>query len=368
MDKKEIIKIKELREKGLSYTQIARKLLITKSQASYFSKIDLKEYDEKMSLKKKYENDVCEIAKKSRNFNQLCKTLGKYPTNETIRLIKNILDKNNIDYSHFISKPEKYNGFQKKKYINEFLVSGITVSVTYLKERLLKEGLKENRCEKCGRNEWDGEEIPLQLHHINGDRTDNRLENLQILCPNCHALTDNYCSKKNKKEKNKCVICGKEISRGAKYCSECYHDTEHGKRFKKIKELCVDEDKLLESFKKNGNFKRVAKEFKVSDKTISEWFKKLGYPCKSNELRKYFISKYGDLKWDFLSGNAQAFRDYQKTVFKKIDLINDLGETLKTYSSVKEIVEDGFCPKNVYRVCKGELKTHHKSKFRYTQL
>jgi len=44
----------------------------------------------------------------------------------------------------------------------------------------------------CGLTEWLGEKIPIELHHINGDRNDNKLENLQILCPNCHTFTDNY--------------------------------------------------------------------------------------------------------------------------------------------------------------------------------
>lgn len=366
MDEEEILKIQELRKNGLSYTQIARKLLITKSQATYFSKLDLEEYDRKKTAKAEYENNVCELAKKSRNFNQLCKVLGKYPTNETIRLIKGILDKNSVDYSHFISEPESYKGFQKKKDINEFLVSGKTVSVTHLKERLLDEGLKEHKCERCGRTEWDGEEIPLQLHHINGDRTDNRLENLQILCPNCHALTDNYCSKKKTVEKNTCCVCGKEISRNAKYCEECYHNTETGKKFKK-QSLTFDEKKLFELFKKYGNFKSVSKEFGVSDKTISKWFEKIGMPNKSKELREYFVSEYGPMKWDFLSGNADAFRDYQKSNFKKVDLIDEAGKVLKTYTSVQEIIEDGLYPDSVYRVCKGKLKSHHKRKFRYNE-
>lgn len=65
-----------------------------------------------------------------------------------------------------------------------------------LKWRLINEGYKESKCEKCGLSEWLGGEIPLELHHLNGDKEDNELKNLQILCPNCHALTDNYRWKK----------------------------------------------------------------------------------------------------------------------------------------------------------------------------
>ena len=63
---------------------------------------------------------------------------------------------------------------------------------THLKQRLFSAGLKENRCEVCGLTEWLGEPLSMALHHVNGDGRDNRLENLQLLCPNCHSQTDNF--------------------------------------------------------------------------------------------------------------------------------------------------------------------------------
>ena len=61
-----------------------------------------------------------------------------------------------------------------------------------LKRRLVREGLKAARCEICEIADWQGKPLSLALHHINGDGHDNRLENLQLLCPNCHSQTENF--------------------------------------------------------------------------------------------------------------------------------------------------------------------------------
>lgn len=61
-----------------------------------------------------------------------------------------------------------------------------------LKLRLITEGIKTGACEICGLVDWCGAPLTMALHHINGDRLDNRVENLQLLCPNCHSQTDSY--------------------------------------------------------------------------------------------------------------------------------------------------------------------------------
>lgn len=74
----------------------------------------------------------------------------------------------------------------------DLLVAGIYRGRHNLKHRLVKAGLKDGCCEGCGLNSWREKPLNLALHHINGDRLDNRLENLELLCPNCHSQTETY--------------------------------------------------------------------------------------------------------------------------------------------------------------------------------
>lgn len=66
------------------------------------------------------------------------------------------------------------------------------VKSSVLKEKLIKEGLKDDKCELCGVSTWFGIKITLELHHKNGNHYDNDLNNLQILCPNCHSIQESH--------------------------------------------------------------------------------------------------------------------------------------------------------------------------------
>jgi DNA-binding CsgD family transcriptional regulator len=76
--------------------------------------------------------------------------------------------------------------------LDELCVAGVHRGRRNLKERLIRSGLKDHACEVCGLREWRGRPLAMELHHVNGDRHDNRIENVQLLCPNCHSQTDNF--------------------------------------------------------------------------------------------------------------------------------------------------------------------------------
>jgi len=65
----------------------------------------------------------------------------------------------------------------------------------HLKRRLLHYGYKTNKCEECGISEWNNKKLVCQLDHIDGNRHNHRLDNLRMLCPNCHSQTHTYCGK-----------------------------------------------------------------------------------------------------------------------------------------------------------------------------
>ena len=102
-----------------------------------------------------------------------------------------------IDYK---GNPSHKGEHIEKSYIpaKEYLGTDKTISSYKLKIKLLKEGIKDCQCERCGNSLWLGEQIPLELHHKDGNPFNNNLDNLELLCPNCHSFTENYRAKNKK--------------------------------------------------------------------------------------------------------------------------------------------------------------------------
>jgi hypothetical protein len=109
--------------------------------------------------------------------------------------LRDLIEKHALNTDHFTGQgwlAGKHVRTTRLRPLEEVLVVASPYASAHLRSRLIREGLKEPRCEACRLRSWQGFPIPLELDHINGDRYDNRLENLRLLCPNCHALTDNY--------------------------------------------------------------------------------------------------------------------------------------------------------------------------------
>jgi hypothetical protein len=103
-----------------------------------------------------------------------------------------------LDTSHFTGQGHlkgKTHNWTKSIPLEEVLTEESYYNRFHLKRRLLNKGLLNYACAKCGISEWNGKRLSLQLEHINGVNNDHRLENLCLLCPNCHSQTDTYAGK-----------------------------------------------------------------------------------------------------------------------------------------------------------------------------
>ena len=247
----------------------------------------------KIKYKKNYfymSEEFKEIVKNSFTLSEICNKMNMSVSYGNRKTIKKYIKINNLDISHFYIIKHKVTG--KKIDLIDILIEDSTYSsTTNLKEKLYNEGIKKRECELCGQDEnWKGRKISLILDHINGINDDNRLENLQIVCPNCNAALDTFSGKNikiknnnyfvrennydlirnNKNEVNKKIKiceCGKQIHNSSNKCIECNNISQ-----RRVKNRPSKEELIL--MVKESSLESVGRKYGVTGNSVKKWLKK----------------------------------------------------------------------------------------------
>jgi hypothetical protein len=175
------------------------------------------------------DEQLIEAVRTSISVSAVIRALGLAVTGGNFQHMKAQFCRLGLDTSHFKGRgylKGQHHSFSKPRPLSEILTRNSSFSRTKLRQRLIKEGLLREKCSSCGINEWMGKRLTLELHHINGTSDDNRIENLCLLCPNCHSQTENHSGKSKRTRQmpaHRCR-CGKRLrDRRWKRCESCYH-------------------------------------------------------------------------------------------------------------------------------------------------
>jgi len=235
-----------------------------------------------------------EFVKNSKTWTELLKKCGYNNTGNT-KTVKKRAKELNISLEHL---PKGYyinpNPSHKKSNEEIFVQNSTYESRKNIKKRLVKDFGFELKCSGCNRityscrqTEWKEVPIPLELEHKNGINNDNRVENLEFLCPLCHSLTSTYRGKnhnyrneyeiaiingeekKKKKRTKKCIDCDKLIINSSTRCPTCSAKKANPEKDRPSPEILKEEAET-------HTFTELGKKYNVSDNTIRKWLKKDG--------------------------------------------------------------------------------------------
>lgn len=203
--------------------------------------------------------------KKSYSYSETLRNMDRRITGSAHKYVKKKIIENNIDVSHF-DKKRPTNNFNKKHWTEFLIHKNIKNRIEGKKlKRALMESGREYKCESCGIVNWQGKELLIQIHHIDGDWKNNLPENLQFLCPNCHSQTDNFL---NKKTINNCIDCNVEIHKKSQRCNKCASKKSQFKNRKVKNRPSVEQ---LKREIEETSYCAVGRKYGVSDKAIRKW-------------------------------------------------------------------------------------------------
>lgn len=210
-----------------------------------------------------------------------------------------------LSYDHKFCSKACETEYKEKQYIIDWQngdISG-TTGTNQLSKVIRRYLLKKNnyKCELCG---WGKQNpftltYPLEIHHLDGDPKNNKEENLQVICPNCHSLTKDYRGAKTKgtgrqtgydgraEKTTYCIDCGVPISQGATRCRACANKN-------RIQSVSISREELKHLIRTTP-FTTIGKLYNVSDNAVRKWCDKYNLPRKSADIKSY-----SDEEWDLV--------------------------------------------------------------------
>lgn len=227
--------------------------------------------DEKFVLLKDVDDKaIREYVEKSKTYKQVLMSVGARTSSTNYRRLRKRIETLSLDVSHF-KQPGSHLG-KNRKTSQELFVFGKFTTGQRLRARLVLDKIMEDVCSVCGLGSvWNDIPLVLQVDHINGDNKDNRVENLRLICPNCHSQTTTFCGRNCKKRPVTCTDCDKEVSRRGLRCRTCASKINNVSKVKPSKEELA---KLLWEMPTT----EIAKKLNVSDKAVSNWAKRYNLP------------------------------------------------------------------------------------------
>ena len=217
------------------------------------------------------------------------------------------LTKMGIEYAGQQSKKGQYKGGNAYLPAQHYLENNVPISSHKLKQKLIRDGLKTNCCEICGASTWQGVPLPLELHHKDNNHYNNNLDNLIILCPNCHSVQPGNSGANSGKyvagleqadnahlecapisgmgsspisntKVNTCIDCGKEISKNDIRCKSCAIS------FRQLTNKPSRE--VLKMLIRNNSFVEIGRQFQVSDNAVRKWCKYYNLPHQATVIKQ----------------------------------------------------------------------------------